>query len=189
MKKIVIISVVAFVAIIFTNCSNNSDGLENKTKADSIAIVARYEKKADSLKKAFDSEKAKAVSAQDTKPLIPVGEANFKKLVSYIGGKGFAITERGVACDRQYNFTDNQGTLHMMVAIKRDKDGNPSIHGTVTQISVWAYYNGIIDQKHFFGYDITAKRALPFMYDKEYIEGNIEAVKRGYYGMLAKASK
>jgi len=83
-------------------------------------------------------------------------------MVDYIEKNGFVVTERGVASDHQYTFIDSNGNRHALMTIKRDADGNPSKKGKVTQISVWAYYKGIKDQDHYFGYRIGADKITPF---------------------------
>jgi len=117
---------------------------------------------------------------------IEVGIGDFKALVDYIEKKGFVVTERGVACDHQYTFVDSRGNRHALMTIKRDVNGKPSMTGTVTQISVWAYYKGIKDQAHYFGYRIDSDKVTPFadQYEGEWKQR--ADVKFGYEEFLKK---
>ncbi len=129
------------------------------------------------------------IEVKTPEPLIPVGEQNFKKLVFYIEKNGFVVPQRGVSCDYQYTFFDKDGNRHAMITIKRDKNGNPSMKGTVEQISVWMYYQGKKDQEHFLGYEITKERAFPFLIEDEYVQKHIQTVKKGYEEFLAKVNE
>ncbi len=175
MKKGILISTVAFMALAVTGCSNQKQK-DDKSVTEYITV-----NKGD--------VPSKTIEIKTSEPQIPVGEENFKKLVSYIEKNGFVVPQRGISCDYQYTFFDKNGNPHAMTTIKRDKDGNPSTKGTVDQISVWAYYEGIKDQEHFFGYSITKDRAFPFLTQDEYVEKHIEAVKKGYNDFLEKVNK
>ncbi|KKP38198.1 MAG: hypothetical protein UR28_C0020G0007 [Candidatus Peregrinibacteria bacterium GW2011_GWF2_33_10] len=110
-------------------------------------------------------EQAKDGLVQENNPVNPnsieVKSEDFDKLVAFIEREGFLIKEPGVSCDHQYTFFDKNGNRHAMMAIKRDANGKPSKQGSVKQISVWAYHQGIRDQEHYFGYIITAEEIAP----------------------------
>jgi hypothetical protein len=93
---------------------------------------------------------------------ISVAPGDFAKLVAFIEKNGFVVEERGVKSDHQYTFFDKQGNRHALITIKRDESDQPSLTGTVDQISVWAYKDGIKDQEHFFGYYINNEEIAPF---------------------------
>ena len=122
------------------------------------------------------------------KPLVPVGEENFKKLVTYIEKNGFVVVERGVPCDHQYTFFDKDGNRHAMITSRRDKNFYPSMTAPVKAIDVWAYYKGIKDQKHFFGYYINEKEVKTFLFNEEYVKKHMPAVKKGYEEFLARVN-
>lgn len=121
-------------------------------------------------------------------PEIQVGEKNFRKLVNFIQSKGFVVPQRGIPCDYQYTFFDTNGNRHALITIKRDKDGNPSMQGTVDHINVWAYYNGIKDQDHFFMYDIYKEKVVTIPTFK-YKALHIQSIKKGYEDFLAFVNK
>jgi hypothetical protein len=75
-------------------------------------------------------------------------------LATYIEKYGFEVSEKGVPCDHQYTFIDKNANRHALITIRRDSLSNPSLKAPITQISVWAYYKGVKDYEHFFGYTI-----------------------------------
>lgn len=123
------------------------------------------------------------------KPQIPVGEKNFKKIVAYIEKNGFLVPQRGIPCDHQYTFIDKNGNRHALITTRRDKNGEPSVKGSVESIDVWAYYKGKKDLEHFFGYSISKEKVALCITDPEYIEKHIYAVKKGYEDFLAHVNK
>lgn len=120
---------------------------------------------------------------------IFVGEENFQKLVDFIEKNGFVVPQDGVSCDYQYTFFDGNGNRHALITIRRNEDGQPSMEGLVSHISVWAYYGGVRDQGHYFGYDITKEEAFPFLRTEEYINKHIQAVKKGYNDFLTHVNR
>jgi hypothetical protein len=171
MKKVIILAVLF--CTIFTACS---DKKSNKEIVEYITVD----------KGAKISE---TITVKDTTYPIPVGEENFAKLVTFIEKKGFSVPQAGIASDYQYTFFDKKGTRHALITIRRDKDGNPSLQGTVDQISVWAYYGGKKDLNHYFGYSITKERAFPFIVDDSNVKKHIDAVREGYGEFLALVNK
>ena len=171
MKNVLFI-LTAFLAFYFTSCSPSKD--ESST-TEYITVD--------------DGEKVNTtIEVTTPEPLIPVGEENFQKLVSFIQTNGRIVYERGVPCDHQYTFFDEEGNRHAMITIKRDKEGHPSFNGVVNHISVWAYYKGIRDDEHFFSYEINTERAFPFITSDDYVQKHIEGVRLGYQTVLKKAS-
>ncbi len=196
MKKLILILIVAFTATIFNSCTENTPvPTEKKSQTlplrgeNAIDLAAPYYD--DSLEKRLNTEMTaieqnKAISKSKE---IPVGEKNFKKLVAFIEKNGFVVPQQGVPCDYQYTFFDSHGNRHALITIKRDKDGHPSINGTVSHISIWAYYKGIKDQDHYFGYGITSEKVAPFILDLDGTWKDADAVKFGYEEFLAKVLK
>jgi len=104
-----------------------------------------------------------------------VEKANFQKMVNFIEKNGFIVNESKDGTEYQYTFFDDNSNRHALITIKRD--------GETKKISVWAYYDGIKDQKHFFSYDIEKEKVntMPnFQY--EIIHG--KAINKGYYDFL-----
>lgn len=118
-------------------------------------------------------------------PDILVGEDNFEKIVNYIQLNGSVVADRGVPCNYQYTFYDSDDNPHKMIAVKRDKANKPSIKGEIRHISIWSYYDGIIDQDHAFSYIISKKSiTLNAGFAKDF--SHYETVKKGYEEFLAK---
>ncbi len=117
---------------------------------------------------------------------IEVGVENFEELVDYIEERGFVVSERGIPCDYQYTFFDSKGNRHAMIAIKRDASGHPSMEGIVDQISVFAYYEGVKDQEHFFGYLINKEEVKPYSYNRDGTWKEKNDVESSYYEFLEK---
>ena len=194
MKKVIFILIVAFTATIFNSCTKNSEtnvqrqsqklhgvnGVDVAAPSFTDSILYQIEEENKII------EKNKAVSKSME---ISVGEEHFKKIVSFIEKNGFVVPQRGVPCDYQYTFFDSHGNRHAFITIKRDKDGNPSTKGTVDQISTWAYYNGIKDQDHYFGYGITSEKVAPFNLEINGVWKHADAVRFGYEEFLKKVLK
>ncbi len=195
MKKLIFILPIFLVAMALNSCTNNLEPnvqrqSQNLHGANGVDIAAP-ENHVDSLLREIEEEHKtieKNLVISKSKE-IPVGEKNFKKLVTFIEKNGFVVPQKGVSCDYQYTFFDSHGNRHALITIKRDKDGNPSTKGTVDQISIWAYYKGIKDQEHYFGYRITSEKVGPFHYDIDGGWTHADAVKFGYEEFLAKALK
>ena len=118
------------------------------------------------------------------KPLCSVGEENFNKLVNFIEENGDTVYDKGVPCNYQIIFCDIKGNKHAMVTLKTDKNGNPSINGSVKRIIVWSYYKGIMNRKNFFGYFITKEGVFTFIDKDQHVEKNVLIAKRGYKDFL-----
>lgn len=193
MKKVILTSVVAFMALVFTACHSSDVKQEEKSN-----VTVDNQEAKDLIKsnietsqqvENFDEQLRKANEATSKAKEIPVGQENFQKLVSFIEKRGFVVAQNDIPCDYQYTFNDSKGNRHAMMTIKRDDTGNPSMKGAVNQISVWAYYNGIRDQKHFFGYKITADKVAPFLPEIDGTWKEADDVKLGYEEFLKKVNK
>lgn len=148
------------------------------SKPDRSTILKDSEKK----QKDVNTETSNALYEKYKDVSIEVNPEDFKPLVDYIEKNGFVVPQDGVPCDRQYTFFDSHRNRHAMITIKRDSDGNPSMKGKIDQISVWAYKDGIKDQKHFFGYIIKKGKIVSILGDG----GDEKNVRFGYDEFLKK---
>ena len=183
MKKIISAFVILFVALVFTSCSSsNSDSEKKSSKSEDHSSDVRGIQGTN-----YSRNKTIDVTNISTSKEIPVGQKDFQKLVSFIEKHGFIVPQNGIPSDYQYTFFDSHGNRHAMITIKRDSADNPSVNGNVTQISVWAFYGGVRDQDHYFGYYISAEKVAPFDFDGGWKEA--EDVRFGYEQFLAKVNK
>lgn len=103
-----------------------------------------------------DNQRPESKEEINNSEKIEISKENFLKIVDYIEKNGFLIhSGKGKEAEHQYTFFDSKGNRHAMIAVKRD--------GVVFQVSVWAYYKGINDLQHFFGYYINEKEVGPFL--------------------------
>lgn len=179
MKKIILPLFATFFALVTSSCNNNE-------KSSSGAHPHFEVRGADSPTEANGNP---APGTMHTDSIITVGKENFDKLVAYIEKNGVVSVQKGIPCDHRYSFFTTDSVQHIAITIKRDAAGQPSIKGKVNQISVWAYEKGKGDQKHFFGYDITAERANTFINDPKYQNRYFNKMKRGYKELLVKVDK
>lgn len=170
-KLLILVALVVVSVIYFTTSwmSNNKKRRQNSVEAI-MAII--QEKKMDLALDTLDKE---------LKPLIPVGEENFKKIVAYIGLYG--SKENGYTL---LTFTDKNGNNHKMVmmAKENDEDNELSSQDSVRQVSVLMYYDKIIDQKETLIYVITKKEARPALQKDIADEKQVQALRDGYEDFL-----
>jgi hypothetical protein len=114
---------------------------------------------------------------------IIVGEDNFKALVAYVEKHGTVSIEKGIPSDRRLVFADSKGNRHVLITIKRDENGQPSLKGKVVQISVWCNTT----KGDFVGYVINSEEVYPLTSDKS--EGLPSPVAIGYSELLTKVTK
>lgn len=116
---------------------------------------------------------------------IPVSQEDFQAMVKFIEKNGFSTGDG----DMQYTFFDSHGNRHALMTIKRDENNKPSKQGKVVQISVWSYYEGIKDQEHFFGWQITDGKVMLAVPDIDKNIPDFTYVKFGYQEFLAEVRK
>lgn len=118
-------------------------------------------------------------------PAIDVGEDNFTRIVNYIEKNGFIVPAQGIPCDYQYTFFDIRGHRHALISIKRDSGFSPAIEGEVRQISVWAYYNGVMNEENFFSYIIRKDRIhSDFSLSEDIV--HYQTIKEAYEELLSR---
>ena len=154
MKKIIICTAIILINFSLTSCFD-------KEKSEANALETEIQDLAQSVSNTDEPDLYESSESKALRLGIPIAEGKFEKLLNHINSNGFIVYERGVPCDRQLTFFDSRGNRHALIAIKRNDKGYPSIDGTVNQISVWAYKDGIKDQDHFFSYFITKEMVMP----------------------------
>lgn len=175
MKKVVILFAIV-ASVLAISCNNKTETVNNKPIVTDTGKVVLTLK--ETLKK-------------DTVLGVPVGEKNFQLIASYIEKHGSPVTcgSNDIMCGHQVTFFDKSGNRHAMIVCRVGDDGQPAMKGKFSSISVWGYYKGIKDGKHFFGYNISEKNVCTFRTDSAYMAQNMPAVKKGYEEFLAKVSK
>ena len=179
--------------LIFTILVIHIEGCNNKEESD-ITLV-------------FDSSQIKSKVAIETitsapnttwqYPTVEVMDKDFKAIVMFIEKKGFPVIQQGIQSDYQYTFIDSQGTRHALITIKRDKDNNPSVSGTVHQISVWAYkdYKKLGKREdNFFGWgifesDSSVYKASLMSFDEKTSKKYFNDMEQGYMEFLSLVQK
>ena len=161
-----------FFVFLFTACGSQkaTTAIANNTSTDQVADIQ---------KEATNKPTYRTMSDRRT---VPVSDTDFVALVDFIEKKGVSTGDG----DMQYTFFDSKKNRHALMTIKRDENNKPSKQGKVVQISVWAYYKGIKDQEHFFGWYIRDGEAGLFSPEQEQEDKHFANVKFGYEEFLAK---
>lgn len=89
----------------------------------------------DSIATVYVVQQTHTISSTDT--MIAIGREEFALLAEYLSREGDIIVERNIPCDKQYILYDSMQNRHVLIALKRDEQGIPSMKVPVTQISVW----------------------------------------------------
>lgn len=115
-----------------------------------------------------------------------VDREEFSQMAKFIEGHGRPFVHK--ITDGRYDFKDSEGNLNIMAAIKRAVIGGPAIKDSVVQISVWAYYQGIKDDNHFYGYIIYPDK-VTLAYNDQDSTRHIQIIKKTYQEFLARAKR
>lgn len=118
---------------------------------------------------------------KELKPLIPVGEESFTKIVAHI--KLYGDKEKGYTL---LTFTDRNGNNHKMVITTKEDDFNNELaaQDSIRQVSVLMHYDKIVDKKQTLVYAITKKEARPALQKDIADEKHVQAVKEAYEDFL-----
>lgn len=189
MRKLSLFALAMYSFISLTAISCNDSTPQEKTVTKTTTDV-RPPSKFEIEMRQKDSIRAKNIAETKAKE-IPVGKENFEKLIAFIEKHGFT-TDGGrerIPCGKQYTFYDKSGYRHAFLTFKTDSAGNPSMTGTVKEVIIYGYRNGIKNQEHFFPYRINSEKVFN---DIPEIDGSwpeAEIVKKGYEEFLAKVQK
>lgn len=123
------------------------------------------------------------IAATDT--MIEINSPEFEKIVHYIITEGYTVSERGIACDKEYTFYDSSDNKHILIAIRRNEDDLPSIKAPVTQISVWVNTREPKSDKEIFYYIICPHYIIMPKKNMQHIAAAMGA----YQGLLRLANK
>ncbi len=179
MKKILFIASIVASALGMTSCNN--DEIKNVGRPSPMPFNHGIEQAA-----------PKPEPPKDTiLRNVPLTEQQFRRIANYIEKHGFVVDlgPNRIKCGHQVTFFDKAGNRHAMISCRTGADGHPAMKGTVTSISVWAYYDGKKDQEHFFGYDIRPSGAKTFITEDDYMAKHMKAVQKGVNDFLNKVEK